>query len=281
MRNTHLAGLAGVLATLVLAPAAHAKRVPCVVGEKSPKCIVWTAKFHLADDGDTVKARIKQGKKFGPRERVRLIRARDDDRILGRCRADLLAQLDDDPLRRALADPGHGLQPRGVAGRDRAEQLARRAAGEHGQRHLRADRLHADQQQEQVALLLGGEAVELHRVVADHEVRVERRLPRGWTHEDLAASIQQHFEEVVRRYLKRLFTGQQILEHTVFRVTRDAELELDDEGLWPDLLQLMEGELQKRRTNAPVRLEIEKGTTTAMLNFFICRKALVTRWDFC
>ena len=55
-------------------------------------------------------------------------------------RADLLAQLDDDPLGRALADPGHGLQPRGVAGRDGAEQLARRAAGEHGQRHLRPDR---------------------------------------------------------------------------------------------------------------------------------------------
>ena len=32
----------------------------------------WTAKFHLADDGDTVKARILKGNKFGPRERVRL-----------------------------------------------------------------------------------------------------------------------------------------------------------------------------------------------------------------
>lgn len=74
-------------------------------------------------------------------------------------------------------------------------------------------------------------------------------------------------EEVIRRYLKRLFTGQQILEHTIFRLTRDAELELDDEGS-PDLLQLMEGELIKRRTNPPVRLEIEKGTTAAMLDFF-------------
>ena len=41
-------------------------------GEKSPKCLAWTAKFHLADDGDTVKARILKGNKFGPRERVRL-----------------------------------------------------------------------------------------------------------------------------------------------------------------------------------------------------------------
>jgi carbamoyltransferase len=29
---------------------------------------------------------------------------------------------------------------------------------------------------------------------------LERRLPADWTHEDLAASIQQHFEEVVRRF---------------------------------------------------------------------------------
>ncbi|MGH2837333.1 MAG: lamin tail domain-containing protein [Thermoleophilaceae bacterium] len=72
MRNTRLAVLAAVLTTLVFAPAANAKRVPCVLGEKSPKCLAWTAKFHLADDGDTVKARILNGKKFGEPERVRL-----------------------------------------------------------------------------------------------------------------------------------------------------------------------------------------------------------------
>ena len=99
---------------------------------------------------------------------------------LGR-RADLLAQLDDDPLRRALADPGCGLQPRGVAGRDGAEHLARRAAGEDGERHLRPDGLDADQQQEQVALLFGGEAVEQQRVVADDQVGVERDVaPHPW-----------------------------------------------------------------------------------------------------
>ena len=66
--------------------------------------------------------------------------------------------------------------PRG----ERAEQLARRAAGEHGERDLRADRLHAEQHQEEVALLLGGEAVELQRVVAHDQVGVQRdRLAGG------------------------------------------------------------------------------------------------------
>jgi polyphosphate kinase len=73
-------------------------------------------------------------------------------------------------------------------------------------------------------------------------------------------------EEIVRRYLPRLFTGQEIREHTVFRVTRDSEVELDDEGV-PDLLKMMEGELLKRRTNPAVRIEIEK-STTGFLNFF-------------
>jgi polyphosphate kinase len=75
-------------------------------------------------------------------------------------------------------------------------------------------------------------------------------------------------EEVVRRYLPRLFTGQEIREHTLFRVTRDAEVELDDEGV-PDLLELMEGELLKRRTNPPVRIEIEKGVSSTSLSFFL------------
>ena len=60
-------------------------------------------------------------------ERARVVAAGDHDRVVGRRGADLLAQLDDDPLGRALADARHGLQARGVAGRDRAR--AARAAG--------------------------------------------------------------------------------------------------------------------------------------------------------
>ena len=113
------------------------------------------------------------------REHPRVVAAGDHDRVVGHG-ADLLAQLDDDPLRRALADPGRRLQPRGVAGGDGAQQVARRAAGEHRERHLRPDRLHADQQQEEVALLLGGEAVQQHRVVTHDQVRVRRHgLPHA------------------------------------------------------------------------------------------------------
>jgi carbamoyltransferase len=47
-----------------------------------------------------------------------------------------------------------------------------------------------------------GRIVNRGRVVFSAAVReLERRLPAGWTREDLAASIQCHFEEIVRRYV--------------------------------------------------------------------------------
>ena len=89
---------------------------------------------------------------------------------------DLLAQLDDHPLGGPLADPGHGLEALRVAGGDRAQQLAGRAAREDRDRDLGADPRDRGQVAEQVALLLGGEAVELDRVVAGDQVGVQDRL---------------------------------------------------------------------------------------------------------
>ena len=109
------------------------------------------------------------------RQPARVVAARDHDLLRAApTAADLLAQLDDDPLGRALADPRHGLQPRDVAGGERLDQLARRAAAEHRERDLRADGLHADQREEQIALLLGREAEERERVVAHDEMAVQR-----------------------------------------------------------------------------------------------------------
>ena len=90
---------------------------------------------------------------------------------------DLVAQLDDDPLGGALADPGHALEARDIAVGERADELARRAAAEHRERDLRPDRLHADQREEQVALLLGREAVQRERVVAHDQVAVQGDRP--------------------------------------------------------------------------------------------------------
>ena len=54
-----------------------------------------------------------------------------------------------------------------------------RAAAQHRQRHLRSDTLDPDQHQEEVALGLGGKAVELDRVVAHDQVREQAALAPG------------------------------------------------------------------------------------------------------
>ena len=67
MRNRILLPTFVVAIALAAVPAAHAKRVPCVVGTKAPKCQVWTAKVKFAADGDTFRPRVKEGKKWTPR----------------------------------------------------------------------------------------------------------------------------------------------------------------------------------------------------------------------
>jgi polyphosphate kinase len=71
-------------------------------------------------------------------------------------------------------------------------------------------------------------------------------------------------EEIVRAELGDLFPGQKILESATFRIARDAELELDDEGGRPYLEQLEE-ELKKRRSGQVVRLEVEEGIGDTLL----------------
>ena len=66
-------------------------------------------------------------------------------------------------------------------------------------------------------------------------------------------------EDVIARHLKRLFPGMEILSHDIFRVTRDADLEVSDEA--DDLLEAVEAELRQRRFGEVVRLEV--GSTMA------------------
>lgn len=63
-------------------------------------------------------------------------------------------------------------------------------------------------------------------------------------------------EQVIAQNLDRLFPELTIVEHYYFRVTRNAELELEEDQ--EDLLQAVEQELRRRRVGATaVRLEIQ------------------------
>ena len=72
MRRTRLPLLGLLLGLLTLAPAAEARRGPCIPGIKRPTCHVRTAKVMAVADGDTVNVRIRQGRGWSSRRDVRL-----------------------------------------------------------------------------------------------------------------------------------------------------------------------------------------------------------------
>jgi polyphosphate kinase len=61
-------------------------------------------------------------------------------------------------------------------------------------------------------------------------------------------------EDVIAHHLDALFPGMEIVDYDVFRVTRDADLEVSDDAA--DLLQAVEDELRRRRFGEIVRVEI-------------------------
>ena len=71
-------------------------------------------------------------------------------------------------------------------------------------------------------------------------------------------------ESVIAIHLQELFPGMVIEDHYTFRVTRNQDLEVDEEDS-DNLLISLEQELQRRRFGPPVRLEIEEGIDHARL----------------
>jgi polyphosphate kinase len=70
-------------------------------------------------------------------------------------------------------------------------------------------------------------------------------------------------ETPIAHFLDRLFPGMEILERSVFRVTRDADFEVSDEA--DDLLEAVELELRRRRFGDVVRVEVSSSTSRGML----------------
>ncbi|MHA7188842.1 RNA degradosome polyphosphate kinase [Arthrobacter sp. MDT2-16] len=62
-------------------------------------------------------------------------------------------------------------------------------------------------------------------------------------------------EEVIAVHLDQLFPGMEVLEHHLFRVTRNEDLEVEEDDA-ENLLQALEKELLRRRFGPPVRLEV-------------------------
>jgi polyphosphate kinase len=71
-------------------------------------------------------------------------------------------------------------------------------------------------------------------------------------------------EDVIAHHLDALFPGMEIVDYNVFRVTRDADLEVSDDAA--DLLQAVEDELRRRRFGEIVRVEVGADTSPRLLS---------------
>jgi polyphosphate kinase len=63
-------------------------------------------------------------------------------------------------------------------------------------------------------------------------------------------------EDLIAAHLSMLFPGMDVVEHHLFRVTRNADFEVEEDRD-EDLLQALERELMRRRFGPAVRLEVE------------------------
>lgn len=75
-------------------------------------------------------------------------------------------------------------------------------------------------------------------------------------------------EDVMAGHLHMLFPGMEILQHHTFRVTRNEELEVEEDDA-ENLLHALEKELNRRRFGAPVRLEVENSIDPHVLELII------------
>ncbi len=72
-------------------------------------------------------------------------------------------------------------------------------------------------------------------------------------------------EDVMGEFLGELFQGMEVIQHHTFRVTRNEDLEVDEEE-GENLLIQLEKELLRRRFGPPVRLEVAQDIDEKVLN---------------
>jgi len=71
-------------------------------------------------------------------------------------------------------------------------------------------------------------------------------------------------EDIIKMNLATLFSGHEIIDASCYRITRNADMALDEEGA-EDLLEAIEESLKQRKWGKAVRLEIEKGMNNKLL----------------
>ena len=96
-------------------------------------------------------------------------------------------------------------------------------------------------------------------------VKVPSNLPRFIRTSDTSSFRFVLIDELIAEHLDELFPGVTLKDHFFFRVTRNQDLDLDEDET-DDILETMEKELTRRRFGPPVRLEVDKVINPQVLN---------------
>ena len=94
-------------------------------------------------------------------------------------------------------------------------------------------------------------------------VRIPRVLPRFI---EVASGIYVTIESVVAEHIGDLFPGHTLLQHTPFRVTRNADIQIEEEEA-DDFMEILEEGLKLRKKGELVRLEIGVDVDEELLGF--------------
>lgn len=102
-------------------------------------------------------------------------------------------------------------------------------------------------------------------------LKVPQMLPR-FIRVDRSESLRNarfiSLEEVIANHLDDLFPGMEILEHHVFRVTRNEDVEVEEDES-ENLIQALERELLRRRFGPPIRLEVSEDMDPVTLGLLV------------
>ncbi|MET4157400.1 RNA degradosome polyphosphate kinase [Agromyces sp. PvR057] len=102
-------------------------------------------------------------------------------------------------------------------------------------------------------------------------VKVPQMLPR-FVRVDPTESIENAryitLEDLIANHLGDLFPGMEILEHHVFRVTRNEDVEIEEDET-ENLIKALEKELLRRRFGPPIRLEVTEDMDEVTLGLLV------------
>jgi len=94
-------------------------------------------------------------------------------------------------------------------------------------------------------------------------IRIPRVLPRFY---QISDNIYVPIESIVRRHAEEIFPGYKLISSAAFRVTRNADMVIEEEEA-DDFMMIMEQGLKLRRRGAFVRLEIEENADEDLMSF--------------